>query len=161
MRQPGLQESEARLNTYPAVWSSALLEAEVLSTLARERVDPGPALSMLSLFHFVLPSRRLTEEIQAVLQAGLIKGADLHHLASALYLRTVIPALDFLTSDRNQARLAKYLGFGSGEYPQGPGSSGALAREPLARYGRDRRKSKRGRSAGRRQIKSGSQRSIL
>jgi hypothetical protein len=56
------------------------------------------------------PDRTLTAEIETVLDAGPVRGADAWHLACALYLSPAPRELAFLTMDRQQARVAEALG---------------------------------------------------
>jgi hypothetical protein len=53
----------------------------------------------------------LSTEITRVLSAGYLRGADLWHVATALYLRTDLPDIDFLTLDQPQRAVAATLGF--------------------------------------------------
>jgi hypothetical protein len=59
-----------------------------------------------------MPRRRLTLEIDRILGAGWLKGPDLWHLACALFLRSQIDNLSFLTLDHRQEEIAQSLGFG-------------------------------------------------
>jgi predicted nucleic acid-binding protein len=107
-----------RLRGFDQLLSSNLLEAEVRAAMRREGVDTA-ALSeegkggddLLSWVDWVMPSRPLSVEIQAVLTAGYVRGADLWHLATALYLAQDPAALPFLTLDQRQGEVARTLGF--------------------------------------------------
>jgi hypothetical protein len=59
----------------------------------------------------VLPDRPLGGEIGVVLSAGYLRGADLWHLASALYLAGNPRNLPFITLDERQEVVARKLGF--------------------------------------------------
>jgi hypothetical protein len=89
--------------------SSGLLEAELLSTLALEGVSADP--HFLSAIGWVLPDRPLGPEIHRALAHGYAKGADLWHLATALYVAEDPPELTYLTLDPDQRQIALALGF--------------------------------------------------
>lgn len=107
--EPGFEAVVVRLSGFDRLVSSNLLEAEVRAALQREDVPAdGRLFERLS---WVLPDRPLTLEIQAVLDAGRLRGADLWHVACALYLSPVPSELAFMTEDRQQAAVAEALGF--------------------------------------------------
>jgi uncharacterized protein with PIN domain len=89
--------------------ASALLEAEVRSACRREGREVAPAV--LARIELVHPSRPLTDEINRVLDAGLLTGADCWHLAIALYVAPDPQEMTFLTLDERQHEVAKKLGF--------------------------------------------------
>ncbi len=60
---------------------------------------------------WVLPERPLTQEIAAVLSAGYLKGADLWHLAAALYAVPEMGETTFITLDTRQRAIAQALAF--------------------------------------------------
>ena len=68
---------------------------------------------LLSSIVWVHPDRALTAEIKTVLGAGYVRGADLWHLACALF---VAPKREiaFLTLDVRQREISEELGFGAG-----------------------------------------------
>lgn len=100
-----------KLRSYDDLLSSNLLEAELRSALRRENVsaDPGDLLAGISWVH---PDRPLTAEMTAVLELDYLRGADLWHLAVALF---VDPRreIDFLTLDARQGEFSRRLGFGA------------------------------------------------
>jgi len=110
--EPAGREISGRLESFSRLVSSNLLEAELRAAFARERVeaDCSPLLSWISWIH---PDRPLTQEFVQVLGFGRVKGADLWHLACALYLRKSLPGLRFISLDRKQRDLAHSLGFES------------------------------------------------
>jgi hypothetical protein len=59
---------------------------------------------------WVFPHRRLTPEFDRILEAGLLRGPDLWHLACALFLRARVDELSFLTLDNKQGEIARSLG---------------------------------------------------
>lgn len=89
--------------------SSNLLEAELRSACSRE----GTSFSqnLFSNLKWVLPDRSLAPEITAVLEAGYLRGADLWHVASALYVARDPGEVWFVTLDERQRRVAKAVGF--------------------------------------------------
>lgn len=105
----GAKALARRLEKYDEIVSSNLLEAELLSALSREEVDDdGDLLGGVS---WILPDRRLTAEFQQVLSVRYVRGADLGHLATALYLAESPADVDFLTLDSAQREAASALGF--------------------------------------------------
>ena len=59
---------------------------------------------------WILADRRLSAEIVTALGAGYVRGADLWHLATALYAEA--PGdMAFITCDQRQSRIAAALGF--------------------------------------------------
>ena len=110
--EPSGRETAEALARYQRLVSSNLLEAELRSALARERVtaDCAPLLTWIA---WVFPDRPLTPEFRQVLNLGRVKGADLWHLACALFLKKRLADLSFLTLDRRQRELAEALGLTS------------------------------------------------
>lgn len=107
--EPGGAALARRLGRIDELFTSNLTEAEVLAALAREGEAAPRAL--FSAFSWVLPSRPLGEEISRALEAGRLRGADLWHLACALYLEPQPDRLVFLTLDSRQKSVASRLGF--------------------------------------------------
>ena len=106
----------ARLEEFEMLVSANLLEAEYRSGLQREGIDVDE--DALGWITWVLPDRPLTPELKRVLDAGHMRGADLWHLASALYLAPVPRDLAFLTLDEKQRDVAEMLGFQSWRRPR-------------------------------------------
>lgn len=98
-----------RLLQYGRLYSSNLLEAEVRSALAREGF--GFAQRYVARIRWVYPFRPLTGEIETVLEAGYLRGADLWHVANALYAFPRATEVGFLTLDERQRAVAAELGF--------------------------------------------------
>lgn len=98
-----------RIRAFDALVAANVVEAEVRSALARERVraDRNPVAGL----RWILPDRPLSAEIAAVAAAGYVRGADLWHLACALYVAESPADLTFLTLDERQRALAQALGF--------------------------------------------------
>ncbi|MDH3269846.1 MAG: PIN domain-containing protein [Gemmatimonadota bacterium] len=107
--EPEVHSIRARLLEATVPLSSNLLEAEYRSTLAREKV--AFQARSLAWMRWVLPDRPLGPEIGRVLDVGFARGADLWHLAVALYVSPAPSELLFLTLDERQRTLAESLGF--------------------------------------------------
>ena len=101
--------SLANLLTFDRVIASNLLEAEVRSAFAREglRFQWPPGLDI----EWIFPDRPLTSEFARVLQAGYLRGADLWHVATALYVAVDPREMFFVTLDGRQREVARTLGF--------------------------------------------------
>lgn len=98
-----------RLDSFSRLVSSNLLEAELRAVFARERRRFAPDL--VSDIEWVLPDRRLTREVETVIAAGYLRGADLWHVAVALYLAREPGGITFVTLDQRQRTVAASLGF--------------------------------------------------
>lgn len=98
-----------RLTKITRLLASNLLEAELRSVCSREGVDLPP--SLLSGLSWVLPDRPLEPEITAILRTGYLRGADLWHVASALYIAQEPKEMWFMTLDEQQRSVAEAVGF--------------------------------------------------
>ena len=107
--EPGAAELAARLREFDLLVGSNLLEAELRAVLAREEVSTD--LELLERITWLIPDRPLSREITTVLGAGYLRGADLWHLACALFLSGSPRELPFLTLDERQGAVAHKLGF--------------------------------------------------
>ena len=107
--EPGGIAVARQLNESSDIWSSNLLEAEVRA--AYSRVGEEFDFDSLSAINWIFPDRPLTSEISMVVEAGYLRGADLWHLASALYLTPDPKVVTFITLDERQAEVARALGF--------------------------------------------------
>ena len=107
--EPGYDEVAHRLDTFSRLLSSNLLEAELRAVFAREgrEFDDG----YLSGLDWIIPDRPLSSELGTVLDAGYLRGADLWHLATALYLAREPDQISFITLDRRQRIVAVRCGF--------------------------------------------------
>jgi predicted nucleic acid-binding protein len=107
--EAGAEAAAAAAAACDVLMSAPLLEAELMAALRREGVaesgfvDPG--------ISWVLPDRSLRAEIGRVLDAGYLRGADLWHVATALYAAADPTDTLFLTRDARQAEVARSLGF--------------------------------------------------
>lgn len=108
--EPGAARLTSRLRRFDRLFSSNLLEAEFRSALAREGISEGGD-DALRHFTWVYPNRPLTPEFERILNTGHVKGVDLWHLASALFIAPDSRELSFLTLDRRQRQVAVELGF--------------------------------------------------
>jgi predicted nucleic acid-binding protein len=110
--EPGSRALRTRLGRFDDLLAGDLLVAELLSTAARESLAPEQVTRALGNVDLVLPDRSLEPEMLEVLQQGRLRGADLWHLACALYLAgEEREALAFLSRDAPQRELARRLGF--------------------------------------------------
>ncbi|MEI8189385.1 MAG: PIN domain-containing protein [candidate division NC10 bacterium] len=108
--EPGARKLAGRLRRFDRLFASNLLEAELRSALLREKVE-GDGEELLSWMTWVYPNRPLTPEFARIVAAGYLKGADLWHLASALFLAPDPKELTFLTLDARQGEIAGRIGF--------------------------------------------------
>ena len=107
--EPGAAAYAQRLDEFARLISSNLLEAELRAAFARENL----------LFHesavagveWILPDRTLAPEFATVLETGYLRGADLWHVATALYVSPQSRNLSFATLDARQSAVAAALGF--------------------------------------------------
>lgn len=98
-----------RLNEFSRLVASNLVEAELRAVFAREQCSFSQ--EVLAGIEWILPDRRLSPEISTVLGAGYVRGADLWHLATALYAAGTAGEMAFMTCDDRQGRVAAALGF--------------------------------------------------
>jgi predicted nucleic acid-binding protein len=108
--EPVVSSIVERVRSLDRIYSSTLLESEFLAALSREGV-PGQAAALLDAIRWVFPNRRLTSELLLILEKGYLRGADLHHLATALYLFPDPSQAFFVTLDNEQSHVAQGLGF--------------------------------------------------
>ena len=98
-----------RLNGFTRVISSNLLEAELRAACSLEGCRV-PA-DLLDRIGWILTNRPLSDEIKTALGAGYLRGADLWHVATALYAAPDPGAISFITLNDNPARVAAALNF--------------------------------------------------
>ena len=98
-----------RLEGFDELLSSNLLETELRASFVRENVEPDA--SYLDAIGWILPDRPLSQEMSVVLAAGCLRGADLWHLACALYVVDRPQEMSFVTLDNGQWAVAEALGF--------------------------------------------------
>ncbi|HET9225351.1 MAG TPA: PIN domain-containing protein [Thermoanaerobaculia bacterium] len=110
LQEEGAAELLVRLSRFDRLVSSPLAEAEFRSALVREGIS-GRGGNLLSWLDWIQPYRRLTPEIEQILELGRPRGADLWHLACALFVRPKLKNLYFLTRDGGQSDIARALDF--------------------------------------------------
>lgn len=98
-----------RFRSQKRLYSSNLLEAEVRSACAREQLALDP--TQLARIDWIFPDRPLESEMETILQAGYLRGADLWHLATALWATPDPREMAFITLDQRQRAVAAELGF--------------------------------------------------
>lgn len=108
--EPGASALADQLRDFDQLLASNLLEAEFTATLVREGVIED-GLEMLSWITWVYPNRPLTSEFERITAHGYLRGADLWHLACALFVSHNPQQISFLTLDNRQAEIAVRLGF--------------------------------------------------
>ncbi len=110
--EPQAATLRRRLRRFEHRLAGDLLRAEALAAARRETLPFDalqPALAAISL---VLPERSLEPEMREVSRHGYLRGADLWHLACALYVAGNAPRdFAFLSRDRAQRMIARRLGF--------------------------------------------------
>ncbi len=110
--ESGAENLANQLQSFDRLFSSNLLEAEFRAALLRENVvEEGAAL--LSRVTWVYPNRPLSPEFERALAHGYVRGADLWHLACALFLVGDPQQMTFATLDQRQFAMAILLGFQS------------------------------------------------
>ena len=106
------RSSERPLHTFDefaVIVASRFLEAEYLSAYHREAMAPN--YELLGSVQLVDATSSLRDQVNRVLEAGYVSGADCWHLATALYVSPDPGELTFLTLDARQRAVAKHLGF--------------------------------------------------
>lgn len=107
--EPSAEAHARHLEEFSDLFSSNLLEAELRAAFARENLTFRE--SAIAGIEWVLPDRPLAPEFAAVLRAGYLRGADLWHVAAALYVSPRPGSLSFVTLDARQSAVAEALGF--------------------------------------------------
>lgn len=109
--EPGWELTARRLAGFPVLLSSNLLEAEARAAYQHNRQEFDP--TAVSEIGWVHPNRSLRPEMERAIAAGsYLKGADLWHIAVALYIDgNTTGATAFITLDERQRALAAILGF--------------------------------------------------
>lgn len=107
--EPGGIRVARQLNETSDIWSSNLLEAEVRA--AYSKVGEDLDFDSLTNINWIFPDRPLTRKLSVVVETGYLRGADLWHLATALYLTPDPEEVAFITLDERQGEVARALGF--------------------------------------------------
>ena len=106
---PHGKDIRERLKGFSRLLSSNLLEAELRAAFAREQQEfDGEVLSGID---WILPDRPLAAEMERTLAAGYLRGADLWHVATALFVALSPAEISFVTLDGRQRDVASALGF--------------------------------------------------
>ena len=109
LNEVGSTDHARRLEDFSQLISSNLLEAEVRAALARE--GRQFEARFISGIEWVFPDRSLGPELAVALAAGYLRGADLWHIATALYAAPETGEIAFVTLDNRQRSIAVALGF--------------------------------------------------
>lgn len=84
-----------------------------MSACKREGIKYKEASSLLNTVNIISPNTILEDEVERILEHGYLRGADLAHVATALWLSRNEPKnLYFLSFDNSQVKVARELGFG-------------------------------------------------
>ena len=105
---PTAADTGKRLAQYSPLVSSNLLEAEMRAAFAREHREFDADLSTIE---WIAPDRPLSAELARGLAAGYLRGADLWHIAVALYVAPMPAEIAFVRCDKRQRTVASSLGF--------------------------------------------------
>lgn len=92
-------------------YSSRLLEAEVLAALRREKLPLSEFDDHARMIYWIAPERSLKPEVTKVLEYQYLRGADLWHVACALYIFGNSTGVEFCSLDKIQRAAAKACGF--------------------------------------------------
>ena len=107
--EEGASGTRRRLDGFDSLVSSNLLEAEVRVAFARENLVFET--SVISGIEWIHPISPLADEYVKALHMGYLRGADLWHIAAALYAFPRSDEITFLTLDNRQRAVAVALGF--------------------------------------------------
>ena len=110
------EETRIRLERFPILVSSTLLDAELYAASKFEQQVSNPSLAVV-IDRWVSPNRRLDEEMASISGIVSLPALPLWHLASAMYFqqRQSLTGrqfrLAFITLDEQQETAANELGF--------------------------------------------------
>lgn len=108
-REDGYESVSARIGEHADIIASNLVEAEIRVAAVREdRTFNQPLHSNIT---WIYPNRPLTREFDRVLRVGYLRGADLWHVAVALYVSPDPSEISFITLDARQRDVARDIGF--------------------------------------------------
>ena len=102
-------EVATHLESYTTLVASNLLEAETQAAFYRDGVAFDREI--LVGIEWIIPDRPLARGFEAVLAPGYLRGADLWHVGTALYLAQDPTSIAFITMDLRQQAVAETLGF--------------------------------------------------
>jgi len=112
-----LEEREASsclkiLSQVKRLMSSPLLESECRAVAKREDLSLVDLSSRLKSIDWIFCNMSLSTELSLLFDIGYVRGADAHHLATALWFADGRnDELTFLSLDRDQKKMAKALKF--------------------------------------------------
>jgi predicted nucleic acid-binding protein len=110
--EPRGRSAQRILERFDDIVAGDLLVAEALAAAVREGVELESVLPTLESISLVLPDRTLEREMRQALEHGHLRGADLWHLACAMFVAGQARAeVAFLSRDQTQRRVARRLGF--------------------------------------------------
>ncbi len=110
--EPQARALERKLKSLDELLSSGLFVAELLASLSREGRSLADADPMLDAVSLIFVDGSLASECREALGQGHVRGADLWHLATALYIGgREREQLLFISLDERQKSRAKQLGF--------------------------------------------------
>ncbi len=107
--EPRAREYARKLDEFERLVSSNLLEAELRAVFQRENMKFRDEI--MSRIDWILPNRPLASEFNEVLRRGYLRGADLWHVATALFVAPKPGELSFASLDVRQCNVAGELGF--------------------------------------------------
>jgi predicted nucleic acid-binding protein len=107
--EPAASALLTTLDDCEEVFATNLLEAELRSATFR-KCSPADLATVLDGIRWVHPDRPLRREFARVLAHGHLRGADLWHVACALFLGEVLAPVPFLTLDARQREVAAAVG---------------------------------------------------
>lgn len=110
--EPRARALRALLARQDGVFASDLLLAEAFSAAAREGIEPAAVAGAVRPISLVLPDRSLGPEVREALAHGYLRGADLWHVACAMFVAGDARAeVRFLSRDAAQKAVARRIGF--------------------------------------------------
>jgi hypothetical protein len=110
-RDAGFETTVQRLREFDVLLTATLTEAEIRAALIRKG-SRDDASKLLRGLDWVRADRRLTAYIDRVVNSGIpLRGADVWHLACALFATPDPSLMHFLSLDKRQVEAARRLGF--------------------------------------------------
>lgn len=92
--------------------ATAYLDSSFFLSMVLGQTDPSGLRIIFAQYDLIHPTRSLGVEIRQALDEAYLRGADLWHVACALFVATDSQAeIAFLSRDRSQRRVANDLGF--------------------------------------------------
>jgi predicted nucleic acid-binding protein len=110
-KESGYKKLNSLIEQATEILACNLLEAELLSVMAREKRPLADALEAIKHISLFMPDRSLADEYKKIFNMTFCRGADAYHLACALFLDPQATELIFLTQDNKQQKSAEKVGF--------------------------------------------------